>query len=115
MTLKHTPPQVEALFNMYNSFILLGQPQDEGEMLIQVHMVAIYKKLRNVWEGKPRKVYSLTLTEPEALAYRIFWSDVDMTGLVYEWNFIKEHCAQIHRELQVLKGHKVHINKLLNQ
>jgi hypothetical protein len=99
MTLKLTYQQAEALFNLFNEMVLLSAAVSLDEKLVMLHMGSIYKKLRNKWEGIAKGSYRLTVTEAEAIAYRIYWRNNDITRFPYEWNMILSHCIQIDREI----------------
>lgn len=99
MTLKLTYQQAEALFNLFNEMVLLSDAASLDQKLVMLHMGSIYKKLRNKWEGAAKGTYRLTVTEPEATAYRIYWRDNDLSHSPYEWNMIISHCGQIDREI----------------
>ena len=115
MTLKLTPQNAAALFNMFNNIILPGKPVGLIEQLLHVHMITIYKKFRNQWEGPLKKTYKLKVTEAEALAYWIYWRETDMSQLVYELSFITNHVLQIDRELNTFQYNELTTTKLLNQ
>jgi hypothetical protein len=99
MTLKLSYHHAEALFNLFNEAVLIDQPRALDERLVMVHMISIYKKLRTKWEGETRKSYNLKVTMPEAIAYRIYWRDTDLSQCTYEWSLIINHCSDIDREL----------------
>ena len=99
MTLKLTPQNAEALFNLFNELVLPTDLPGLEEKLVMLHMVSIYKKLRAKWEGEKRKTYNLKINTPEAVAYRIYWRDVDITHCNYEWSMVVNHCMLIDLEL----------------
>ena len=99
MTLKLNPPAARALFDLFNEGVLIDHPRSLDERLVMMHMVSIYKKLRSKLEGEGRKIYNLNITMPEAIAYRIYWRDNDLSHSPYEWNMIISHCGQIDREI----------------
>lgn len=99
MTLKLNPPAARALFDLFNEGVLIDHPRSLDERLVMMHMVSIYKKLRSKLEGEGRKIYNLNITMPEAIAYRIYWRDNDLSRFPYECNILTMHCMQIDREL----------------
>lgn len=114
MTLKLSYQTAEALFNLFNEMVLISDENGIDERLVLLHMVSIYKKLRSKWEGEPRKTYSITITAPEALAYRIYWRDNDISLCRYEWSFIVSHCMQIDCELNNKRIQINNTHKFLN-
>lgn len=116
MKLKLTPSQAQALFNLFNDEVLPNHTNDLDKQLVMLHMIAIYKRLRDKYEGEPRTTYSVSLTQAEALAYRIYWRDNALPMGSYEWAFILDHCGKIDGELSALRRiHHTNSNNLLTQ
>lgn len=93
MKVKLTEQQAPALYGLLNAAmnVVVHSPDDK---LILVHIRSIFKRLRNKLE-EPKKKYSLSLTDAEALAYWIFFRDTDLSNFDYEQNFIAAHVTDI--------------------
>ena len=115
MTLKLSNQQAGALFDLFNDMVLLSYVYSFEDKLVLRHMISIYKKLRSKCEGEPRKSYSITITDCEALAYRIYWRDHDISHCQFEWAFIVTHCMRIDLELNSTHVQINNTYKLLNQ
>jgi hypothetical protein len=97
MNLKLTFEQLSALHRLFVDEVIHEKPKEIEEKLIQLHMLNIYKKLRNKIEARfAGKGYGISLTEAEALAYYAYFHNRNfLTAYQYEQNFIKTHIAVI--------------------
>ncbi|UOE48015.1 hypothetical protein MTO98_26750 [Mucilaginibacter sp. SMC90] len=77
-------------------------------------MIKIYQKLRNQFEGRRKKAYSISLNEAEAVAYCTYWIYVQLPDS-YELNFIRSHMVQIEHHMSEYNYHPLPTIKLLNQ
>lgn len=123
MVLKLSPQNAEAIFNLFTTAVITRQSATLDEQLVMLHMIAIYKKLRAKYEGLPRKAYNISVTVPEAIAYRIYWRDgfpygaleADRVMLAYEYSVIIDHCTHIDKELANFRIYTLQQTKFLNQ
>lgn len=93
MKVQLTEQQAPALYTLL-AYGLTGVPTSADDRLILVHLRKIFQRLRNKFE-EPKRKYSLSLTDAEALAYWIFFRDTDLTKFDYEQNFITGHIMDI--------------------
>lgn len=115
MVLKLSPQNAEAIFNLFTTAVITRQPEKLDDQLVMLHMVAIYKKLRNKYEGMPRKAYNISVTMPEAIAYRIYWRMFAWTASIYEASILINHCLQIDKEIANFRTHTQQQSNFLNQ
>lgn len=101
MKLDMSAQQAQALYQLFNDVILKEKPQDMEDKLIMVHMIALYKKVRNRIEDLHKSRYSINATIPEALAYCCFFMIFPLDDYPYEQNFIRMHMHAIDREVNV--------------
>lgn len=97
MQLKLTQKQAEALNTLFIDKVLKEQPANLFDKLVLLLMLRIYKKLRNKLEGRPGNGYSITITDEEAHAYWVYFTQADLCPYPYEANFISAHINQLDR------------------
>lgn len=97
MTIKLTKDQLQALYMLFSEVVISEKPTHISEKIIQVHLVKIYKKLRERVEAKfTNKGYSISLKDEEAMAYYIYFYNRSLGNTyLYEQNFIQTHINEI--------------------
>jgi hypothetical protein len=96
MTIKLTHQQAEALYTLLKDVVLPIKPLNMAEKLLHLHIVRIFKKLRNRLEGNRNDTYNIALTDEEAVAYYVYFLQRSFgAGYQYEENFIQSHINQI--------------------
>jgi hypothetical protein len=103
MKAKLNHSQMMALASVFQGFLGYEPtaPDNLQARLIFFHLNATYKQVRRQLLDKKHK-YSLTLTEPEALSFMIFFSQVDIEGrdsieTIYNTTLVNNISSAIHK------------------
>jgi hypothetical protein len=104
MVLKLSPLQADALFNVFNHFVLPDRSDDPTDMLVLLTVMKVYRKLRTKMEAHIKTSYNLSLTLEEALAYHSYFHTRELAGWTFEQGFITTHIGQIHQHIKSIKN-----------
>lgn len=97
MNLKLTYDQLTSLHRLFIDEIISEKPTEPEDKLIMLHMISIYKKLRNKIEARFHgRGFGITITEAEALAYHAYFKTwKPLKGYQYESIMILSQVALI--------------------
>ncbi len=97
MKLKLSQSEFTALFKLFNELVMPMHPHTLREKLITGLLVQIHNK---IWsKGIKPKGYSLTLTDPEAIAFLAFWSTYQLPQTMpFEENLLMRINQIIHQK-----------------
>lgn len=101
MTLKLTSrDQADALFNVFEMFVLPEKPVNPEERLVILMLLKVYKKIRAKLEATFPHGYCITLTPEEAVAYVAFFRGHHLEPtMIYERALIDMQTNEFHRQL----------------
>ncbi|QEM13450.1 hypothetical protein [Mucilaginibacter rubeus] len=100
MTLNLTQQQAEALFEVFQNFILPAKPVRAKDKLIIMMLLKVFRKLRAKLEARLPRGYSITLAPEEAMAYFAYFDGYTFPPtMIYEKNFISAQINEINRQL----------------